>query len=123
MKLINKTQVHKQGGATISISRSGLITLSIVAAEIMGIKPGDEICLFQDAESPTDWYVRKEDNGLKLRQSNELKPLQTNSKMLTGDIIDSLPGCATDVRRTYSMMVSNSPIEDGYHAIITRKFV
>ena len=58
----------RSGKATVNIApKSGLISISKAAAEIMKIKAKDKLILAQDDQNPKDWYLAIHDSGFSAR--------------------------------------------------------
>lgn len=118
MKLIKKQiKTVSRGISGITLSKRGVITLSKKAIDAIGLKEGDGIEVYQDADAPTDWYVRPGE-GLKLRSYNNIG-LLTNSVAVTNDFFECFPEHAT--AKSARFLLSTEPISGGYYAIITRK--
>lgn len=104
------------GKSAISLSKSGVISISSQAIEKIGLTAGDKILMVQDEEKPTDWYIQKteEEHGFVLRKST--KHLAFNAKSIVIDLLKSL---GKELQST-SFILATEPTEEVYYAIITK---
>lgn len=77
---------------TISFSDSGVIRISKSATDALNIKAGDRLSLFQDEDSPTDWYLSKDKDGFPTRpgSTKDSGSVQFNSANTRNDFYQSL---------------------------------
>jgi hypothetical protein len=93
---------------TISIHKTGLISLSMKCCEITGLSENDLIVIAQDKDSKKDWYIVKDTkNGFHLyKEGNALK---FHSRLLVHELYDVLKTSSGSFR----MLVSHEPVKDG----------
>ena len=122
MKL-KKFNRSTQGRATkgvpaVTVSGKGLIRVNTPAQELLALKSGDKINLFQDEERPVDWFIEKtgEEGGLIMR-SDTSGGLICNAALITSMLLKSIGANGN----TVYMLIAQMPIEDGspIHAILT----
>ena len=103
---------------SISVTPKGKMKINQAAAVALDIKPGDTINYYQDENSPTDWYIKKETGGRVTARSagRESKSVICNSVDISNRILRSIKGFG---RKSVNMRISTTPIEGNYYAIIT----
>jgi hypothetical protein len=93
-------------GCKITFSKQGRISLNYRVVEIMGLIAGDKVEICQDLDNPSDWYLRKSDNGFTLmrnRTNERMKSLLFYHKQFVKMIVEHL---GYEEGETYSFMVS-----------------
>lgn len=112
MNLINMTESRQKSGKPfMSITKAGVIRFSCELTKRLGLKAGMQVAIFQDQDSPSDWYLKPDEPGLTLRVCTG--GMLTNSSSVCKDILNSI-GHQKGAR----MLVSTTPV-DGFFAIIT----
>ena len=79
------------GAATLNMTINGGFSLSSKAQVLLDLKEGDKVIFLQDADYPTDWYVKKtttDKDGFVLRKTG-LKTLSFKSSSLVTFIAKS----------------------------------
>ncbi len=91
MKLVHiKNQHIKKGERYISVSET-MISFSKQAVTEFGLRSGEKIKLFQDAEKPKDWYLQVINDGdIELRSFKSADYLCFSSTSLCSKIRESL---------------------------------
>jgi len=81
----------RRGVVKLSLGKSGLISISLSAASMIGVKSGDRVELVQDEDAPRDWYIKSghSEHGYLLRGYKN-GTLCFGSKPLAQTIADSL---------------------------------
>lgn len=71
------------GAATLNMTINGGFSLSSKAQVLLDLKEGDKVVFLQDADYPTDWYIKKttDKEGFVLRKTG-LKTLSFKSSSL-----------------------------------------
>jgi hypothetical protein len=88
---------------------NGTITLNSAARTLTGYKHGDTVALFNDEESPEDWYIGKDQNGFVLKAKDEQldsSMLQFRCTALTQTLVESLKLPAAN---SYSILMAGQP--------------
>lgn len=90
LKSFNSTNMRgaTAGESSISFSRQGIINISQMAVDAIGLKIGDVISLEQDEENPQDWYLMKNPEGFKVRQYKGSNGLCFNAAALAKSFLD-----------------------------------
>jgi hypothetical protein len=95
MKLIKHTPENHQSGKknlipSLSLNLStGLISINRALAQVMGLKPGDQVILLQDETNKKDWYICKH-KGFETRTSQTSKSIAFSSRSLVREVFKSL---------------------------------
>jgi bifunctional DNA-binding transcriptional regulator/antitoxin component of YhaV-PrlF toxin-antitoxin module len=77
--------------AAVTVKADGQIVINNEAATKIGLKAGDTIAIFQDSETPTNWYLVKDKDGFKLRASGKTSPtLVTANPTVVKNLLASL---------------------------------
>lgn len=114
MTLIRKAHsARRYGHSWINVGSEGLIRLSHRLVIALGVQHGDFISFYQDSIRTKDWFVRKEDDGLRINMANKTY-FKVNSKIVAQDILGSI-GAMHNVK----IKVSTVRNENGMFAILT----
>lgn len=114
MTLIRKAHAARRyGHSWINVGSEGLIRLSHRLVMALDVKQGDFIAFYQDDIRTKDWYLRKEEDGLKINMANK-SYFKVNSKVVAQDILGSI-GAMHNVK----IKVSTVRNENGMFAILT----
>lgn len=101
--------------------RNYWISIAKVVYPILGMDVGDmdslRIEFLNDPARPSDWFIRKSDNGIQIKRTSQDR-LYISNKDLVLAILDS---CKEDDRVTF--LVAKEPVEEGsdIHALLWRK--
>ena len=121
MKLQKYNQLNQisRGCRTIPFFRiheKGTMVLNQATADLLKVKSGDRINIYNDEERISDWYVEKttDADGLLLRKHN--KGIICNAVKITDKMFESLR-----ITKKASFLIAKQPIEDGssIYAILT----
>lgn len=114
MTLIRKAHAARRyGHSWINVGSEGLIRLSHRLVMALDVKHGDFIAFYQDDFRTKDWYLRKEEDGLKINMANK-SYFKVNSKVVAQDILRSI-GATHNVK----IKVSTVRNGNGMFAILT----
>lgn len=114
MTLIRKAHAARRyGHSWINVGSEGLIRLSHRLVMALDVKHGDFIAFYQDDIKTKDWYLRKEEDGLKINMANK-SYFKVNSKVVAQDILRSI-GAMHNVK----IKVSTVRNGNGMFAILT----
>lgn len=101
--------LKRSGKPTIRVNRkSGVLSLSTSALELMDLKQGSEIELSQDEDSPADWYIHKSHSGNGFKIKCRLRNAQIQSTYLARKILDCLKQPDMQSAR---FLISREPVE------------
>lgn len=77
------TPNRTSGAATLNMTINGSFSLSSKAQVLLDLKEGDKVVFLQDADYPTDWYIKKttDKDGFVLRKTG-LKIISFKSSSL-----------------------------------------
>jgi len=106
-------QTRTNGKCTLRINKSGVLSISGKAAEMMDLHESDCIELVNDKSSPEDWYLVKStpEIGFKLRnQTGKAKQLLLNSAGLANELFKILPKELAD-KKSILFFISKSSVD------------
>jgi len=66
--------------------KTNMITINGDACDIIGVKEGDKVSIGHDEEYPSDWYIRKNDEGFPLGTKEGYRGLLFRNAFLTREI-------------------------------------
>lgn len=93
------------GKVKVNINKSGLVSISSAACEMMGIEPDDRIILAEDQDNPGSWYIAKHESGIPCR-----KPKSDKQKILIFSLASVAKRILADVdKRSLSFAITNEP--------------
>ena len=100
----------------VVFNQNGCITFNKSAAEKLALVKGDHVSIYFDKEHASDYFVKKETTGWKLRQGKHER-LLFNCRMLTIQVIEATWLCHShglDAERPKStcFLVAPLPIDD-----------
>ena len=111
MKLIkfdaSTTKFVRPGLARIRFERKGITILNKPFMEAARLEKGDKVSIVQDAETPEDWYVIKDEKGFTLRVYPSNDCLCFNSAYIARSFMSFLSVEACSV----SCMLSTEAVE------------
>jgi hypothetical protein len=117
MKLIeyNSQQRQSDNRAEVQFSIKGVIRFNRLATKTLDLTAGCFVTFYQDAERPTDWYVKKTPHGAKVRAdySNNGSML-CNFSEVTRNVLTQLKRDSARVR------LATQPGIDDLYAILTK---
>jgi hypothetical protein len=102
---------------TVHFGKSGLISFSRGALNLIGLQPGDKIKFFQSKKSPKEWYLAKVENeGFTLRKAydKKSKTLMLNNAFTVKSIMNAL-----NLSKGTNVKIGSEPDEDGWWSLIT----
>jgi hypothetical protein len=108
------------GKPTISFTKSGAIRFSKASAEMLDLEPGMFVKFYQDEDSPLDWFVKVEKEGLPIRkatQSEKYPAFAANCASISNMLLNQVGF----TKFTRALVSVNG--EDGYHLIILKSAV
>lgn len=81
----------RTGECCIRFNKAGACTISQAAVIELGLQSGDKIAIFQDQDTPEDWYMMVGDaGGFPLRDTGkDSKALAFNSAIMAKTIMDA----------------------------------
>lgn len=85
--------MSRQGSPTIRFNaKSGVITISGLAAERIGLSPEDRVLIANDKGKPKDWYLAKspQSNAFKIRKAKSGSAVTFNNTGLCKKLLGSL---------------------------------
>lgn len=101
---------------TFRIHEKGTMVINQATADLLKLKSGDRINIYNDEDRVYDWYLEKtsDKDGLLLRKHN--KGLICNAIKITENMFESLR-----TSKKASFLVAKQPIEEGsnIYAILT----
>lgn len=113
LKKFQPTTTHRQKDTACTLSMNakfGSIRLSAKATELLGVTFGDHLEFSQDEENPQSWYIRKAEEGLRVRAKTPKETDQSpviQSTALVRSIFESVE--YTEV--TGKCVIGSEPIE------------
>lgn len=113
----------KNTNPCISITPKGLWTINVSACRAINFEPGTQISIVQDIDSPRDFYLMRDPNGIKLREKKDF--LEFNSKKMREILIDALRVDAQKVK-TIKFIVATQPVQHEdkiMYAILTSRMI
>jgi hypothetical protein len=128
LKTFDKKSVShaQQIAPAISYSKAGAWTMNAALYTMLDLKAGDGVCLHQDTDNPSDWYISKSDRGLVVRDHHSTQGrtmMMFNSMALKRTLTAALQkDTDNDVPDSARMPVSEQPVKAGkevLYAIIT----
>ena len=104
----NFGSVNLAADPRIYFQHNGPIRISIKAASILNLKPGDKVEVCQDADRPKDWYIFKTKNaaGFNLGNDGQKGALKFFCKRLVIDFLTSI-----NAEKSSSFRIANVPID------------
>lgn len=118
MTLIRKAHAARRyGHSWINVGSEGLIRLSHRLVMALDVKHGDYVAFYQDDIKIKEWYIKKEDDGLRINMANK-SYFKVNSKIVAQDILGSI-----GARHNVKIKVSTVMSDNGMFAIITNSAV
>jgi|688.fasta_scaffold687957_3 hypothetical protein len=103
----NNSQRVRSGKACVNFSRKGASNISKKAQEMMGLKEGDSVAIYQDNDNPADWYMAKDKDGFQCRRNTA--GLMFNSAMIANSILD----CFSYEGKSFSFLIGSEPLMQG----------
>lgn len=114
MTLIRKAHTARRyGHSWINVGSTGLIRLSQRLVMALDVKHGDYVAFYQDDIRTKDWFIKKEDDGLRINMANK-SYFKVNSKVVAEDILGSI-GATHNVK----IKVSTARHDNGMFAVLT----
>lgn len=122
MNLVKQVSTKLGRGRTalmVSVNKNGVIRLNEPAVEYLSMFPGNKINFYQDKDSPKDWFIKIEDDGIVLREKKSYgKGLLLQSASITRDMIKSL-----GFESRFMALLAKEPLNfnntEGFYAILT----
>jgi bifunctional DNA-binding transcriptional regulator/antitoxin component of YhaV-PrlF toxin-antitoxin module len=95
MKLVkfdkSNSQTLRAKQAAVTVKADGQFVINGEAFTKLGLKAGDTIAMLQDSENPKSWYIVKDKDGFKLRDSGKTSPvLVTSNQVVANNLLASL---------------------------------
>ena len=121
MKLVKQVSTHCGNiiAPMISVSKNGVMRINQPAVIQFSASEGQKLNIYQDEDSPKDWYIKFEDDGLILRKKeSQGKGLLFQSSSIARDMIKSL-GFETRFSAQIAKNKMIAPNVEGFYAIIT----
>ena len=117
MKLIeyNTTARQSDSRAEVQFSIKGVIRFNRLATQTLGLTAGCFVSFYQDADRPTDWYVKKTTHGAKVRADHN-----NNGSMLCKYSEVSRKVLTLLKRDSARVLLANQPAENDMYAILTK---
>ncbi len=122
MNLVKQVSIKLGRGRTtlmVNVNKNGVIRLNELVVEHLILCSGNKINFYQDKDSPKDWFIKIEDDGLVLREKKSYgKGLLLQSASITRDMIKSLV-----FESRFTALLAKEPLNfnntEGFYAILT----
>lgn len=116
MELVKVKSDVRYGIPTISVNKSGVIRLSLMVKNSLGLKAGDKVGFYFDKDKPKDWFIKiNDDDDIILRNVDKAKSaLLVNSSNIANTLLKSI-GFSTNA----TMRIVLVPVEEHTYCILT----
>lgn len=93
------------GKVKLNLNRSGLVSISSAACDMIGITPGDKLIMAEDVDNPGAWYIGKHESGIACR-----KPKNEKQKILIFSLASvTKQVLASSDKRSMSYAIGSEP--------------
>lgn len=115
MALIRFADSNKEQQPLLSASKhNGRLGINKALAEMLKVRVGDFIAFYQNDEDLREWWVKKEDSGLLVRDNAE-----GSIFVKSPAVANHLLNLSTELHATIKMLVSTKTNEQGMFLIVT----
>jgi hypothetical protein len=96
------------GKVKLNLNKSGLVSISSAACEMIGIEPGDKLILAENMDQPGAWFIAKHESGIPCR-----KPKNEKQRILIFSIAQATKKILADKDvRSMSFAIGTEPTEE-----------
>lgn len=115
MALIRFADAGVEQIPTLSASKhNGRIGINKALAKLLGVQVGDFVAFYQNDEDPREWWVRKESDGLQVKDNTE-GSIFVKSPAVASHLLN----LSNELIATIKMLVSAKTNEQGMFLIVT----